>query len=182
MKLIINLLRISLIFLVSTNSLSAQYKEIGLNSKASSGTVFGPVFNASPIVKWGKSFESVKTLRAERTYLHYSQYGGNQYGSFRTGAYYGHEYRRELASGFFLIHGPEVGGYFTSTGPYASIQPRGKYQLGILLRLSSRINLAISSPLSTGVSFERTDSQWNQTLFTFDVFNEMNSLSMTYIL
>ncbi len=164
------------------NSLFAQYSELGLNTKATSGTTFGPIFNANPVFKWGDNFDKVQTIRAERTYLHYSQYGGNQYGSLSTGGYYGFESRKELTKGLYLIQGPEVGGYFTSTGPFTSIQPRFKYQFGLLLRLNDRINISVSSPLSTGLSFEKTDDQWNQTLFTFDIFNEMNNLSLTYIL
>ena len=169
--------------LLSSNSVKAQHTEAGLVVKASSGFIYGPVFNARPLYKWGASFESVKTIRAERSYLHYSAYGGNQYGSAGIGGFFGQEWRREIRDHLYLLHGPEIGGYFTTTGPYQSLQPRINYQFGILYRLTPKINIALSSPISTGISLENfSSSSWDRTLFTFDVFNDMNTLSLTYVL
>ena len=92
-----------IIFIISCQSVKAQHTEAGLVAKASSGFIYGPIFNARPLYKWGSSFENVRTLRAERTYLHYSQYGGNQYGSASAGGFFGQEWRKEVRAGLYLI-------------------------------------------------------------------------------
>ena len=172
-----------IVIIISCQSVKAQHTEAGLVAKASSGFIYGPVFNARPLYKWGASFESVRTLRAERTYLHYSQYGGNQYGSASTGGFFGQEWRKKIRAGLYLIQGPEIGGYYTTTGPYLSVQPRINYQFGVLYRLTPKVNIVLSSPISSGISLESSSgSNWDRTLFTFDVFNDMNTLSLTYIL
>ena len=183
MSIRIKAILLFIVFIISCQSLKAQHTEAGLVAKASSGFIYGPIFNARPLYKWGASFKSVRTLRAERTYLHYSQYGGNQYGSASAGGFFGQEWRKEIRNNLYIIYGPELGGYYTTTGPYQSLQPQINYQFGILYRLTPKINIALSSPVSTGISLENPGgSDWDRTLFTFDMFNDSNNLSLTYTL
>lgn len=183
MKTFFNSLILCSIVLLSSKTLRAQYSELGISAKGSAGLIYGPVLNAKPLFKWGDSFETVHTLRAERSYLHYSRFEGNEYGSLALGGYYGKEWRKQLKGELYLTQGLEVGGYFTTTGPYTSLQPRVKYRFGLLYSIKGRVNISISTPISTGISIEKSDSnEWNQTLFTLDVFNEMNILQLTYIL
>lgn len=182
MKLFNHFVLVSLFFKTMLVSLSAQHIELGFTSKASAGSLYGPVYRAQPIIKWGENFQNLRTVKLDRTYLHYSQFGGNRYGSASLGGFLGLERRKTLTKDFFFFHGPELGGHFTTTGPFVSIQPRARYQLGLLVRITNRMNIAVGSPISTGISIERTEGQWNQTLFTFDIFNDMSNLSITYLL
>lgn len=183
MKTFFNSLILCLIVLLPSQRLFGQYSELGISAKGSPGLISGPVFNAKPLYKWGDSFDKVYTLRAERSYLHYSRFEGNEYGSFAIGGYYGKEWRTKLKGNLYFAQGPEAGGYFTTTGPYISFQPRIKYRLGLLYRLKSGLNISVSAPISTGISLERNENkEWNQTLFTLDVFNNMNIIGITYTL
>lgn len=183
MKTLLNQLIFCSIVLFSSHSLLGQYSELGISAKGAAGFSSGPVFNAKPLFKWGDSFKKVYTLRGERSYVHYSRFEGNEYGSLALGGYFGKEWRRQLKGELYYTEGIEVGGHFTSTGPYTSLQPRIKYRFGLLYKINNRFNISVSTPVSTGISFERNENNaWNQTLFTLDVFNNMNILGITYIL
>lgn len=183
MKNFLNSLILCSIVVIPSQRLFGQYSELGISAKGSSGLLYGPVFNAKPLFKWGDSFDKVYTIRAERSYLHYSRYEGNEYGSLAFGGYYGKEWRTKLKGNLYFTRGPEAGGHFTTTGPYISLQPRIKYRLGLLYRLKSGLNISVSTPMSTGISLERNENkEWNQTLFTIDVFNSMNIIGITYTL
>ena len=77
------------LFLLSFSKLQAQYREVGLVTSASMGIMYGPVLDARPVYKWGKSISRVSTIRAERTYMNYAQYQDNNYFSLSTGFFTG---------------------------------------------------------------------------------------------
>ena len=96
MKAIKNL-GLCLLFCTLFSNLQAQYREIGLVTSASMGIMYGPVLDARPIYKWGKSISRVSLIRAERTYMNYSRYQDNDYFSVSTGIFTGQEWRKPIA-------------------------------------------------------------------------------------
>jgi len=103
MKLFNYFVLVSLFFKTMLVSLSAQHIELGFTSKASAGSLYGPVYRAQPIIKWGENFQNLRTVKLDRTYLHYSQFGGNRYGSASLGGFLGLERRKNLTKDFFFF-------------------------------------------------------------------------------
>ena len=91
------------LFLLSFSKLQAQYREVGLVTSASMGIMYGPVLDARPVYKWGKSISRVSTIRAERTYMNYAQYQDNNYFSLSTGFFTGQEWRKPMADRLYYI-------------------------------------------------------------------------------
>ncbi|MDA8529648.1 hypothetical protein N9K46_03425, partial [Schleiferiaceae bacterium] len=85
----VKLWSLCLLFFGFFSNVQAQYREVGLVTSASMGIMYGPVLDARPIYKWGKSIARVHTLRAERTYMNYSRYQDNNYFSLSTGFFTG---------------------------------------------------------------------------------------------
>ena len=170
------------ILMLTSHNLSAQYREIGLVSTANMGILYGPVLDARPVFKWGKTMDNVRTIRAERTYLNFSRFQGNDYGSASSGIYFGHEWRKLLSDRLYFVHGPEFGTYLTLTGEYTSIQPGIRYSLGAFYKLNSKVYFALTTPITMMTSFGKSDGNWEQSAFSFGIFSENNHLTITYSL
>lgn len=170
------------ILMLTSHNLSAQYREIGLVSTANMGILYGPVLDARPVFKWGKTMDKVRTIRAERTYLNFSRFQGNDYGSASSGIYFGHEWRKLLSDRLYFVHGPEIGTYLTLTGEYTSIQPGIRYSLGAFYKLNSKVYFALTTPITMMTSFGKSDGNWEQSAFSFGIFSENNHFTITYSL
>ena len=176
------LFRAFFILVLTSQNVSAQYREIGLVSTANSGILYGPILDARPVIKWGQTMYNVRTIRAERTYLNFSRFQGNDYGSASSGIYFGQEWRNLLSDRLYFVHGPEIGSYFTLTGAYTSIQPGIRYSFGVFYKLNSKVNFALTTPITMMTSFGKSDGNWEQSAFSFGVFSENNHLTITYTL
>ena len=71
------------LLILSCFNAKGQYREIGFASSASMGIMYGPVLDARPVVKWGKSIQSVRTFRMDRTYMNYNTTKAKSIGTFR---------------------------------------------------------------------------------------------------
>jgi len=171
----------SVLFLLSFSNLHAQYREVGLVTSASMGIMYGPVLDARPIYKWGKSIARVSTIRAERTYMNYSRYQDNNYFSVSSGFFAGQEWRKSITDRLYFLHGPEIGMYYSSSINYTNIAPSLRYQFGALYQVNERFNIALSTPMSFTTSFGKSDGAWNQSAFNIGLFNENNLLTLTYV-
>ena len=172
---------LGVLFLLSFSNLQAQYREVGLVTSASMGIMYGPVLDARPVYKWGKSIARVSTIRAERTYMNYSRYQDNNYLSVSSGFLAGQEWRKPMADRLYFVHGPEIGTYYSSSINYTNIAPSLRYQFGALYQVNERFNIALSTPMSFTTSFGKSDGQWNQSAFNIGLFNENNLLTLTYV-
>ncbi|MDG1918861.1 MAG: hypothetical protein P8I47_05590 [Schleiferiaceae bacterium] len=172
---------LGVLFLLSFSNLQAQYREVGLVTSASMGIMYGPVLDARPVYKWGKSIARVSTIRAERTYMNYSRYQDNNYLSVSSGFFAGQEWRKPMADRLYFVHGPEIGTYYSSSINYTNIAPSLRYQFGALYQVNERFNIALSTPMSFTTSFGKSDGQWNQSAFNIGLFNENNLLTLTYV-
>jgi hypothetical protein len=170
-----------LLFCTLFSNLQAQYREIGLVTSASMGIMYGPVLDARPIYKWGKSISRVSLIRAERTYMNYSKYQDNNYFSVSTGIFTGQEWRKPIAERLYFLHGPEIGTYYSTSINYTNIAPSLRYQFGALFQVNERFNITLSTPMSFTTSFGKSDGQWNQSAFNIGLFNENNLLTLTYV-
>jgi hypothetical protein len=159
---------------------NAQYREIGIVSSASMGIMYGPVLDARPVFKWGKSIQSVRALRIDRTYMNYSTYNGQSYWNISTGAFFGQEWRKSITDKFYLLHGPEVGGYYSHGTNYTSVQPGLRYQLGMLYAINPNLNVGLAAPLSISSTFGKSNGTWNQSSLNVGLFSETNYLILTY--
>lgn len=168
------------LFLTASTLGQAQYREIGIVSSASMGIMYGPVLDARPVYKWGKSIESVRALRFDRTYMNYSTYNGQAYWNLSTGAFFGQEWRKPITDKFYLLHGPEVGGYYSHGTNYTSVQPGIRYQLGMLYAINPNLNIGLAAPLSISSTFGKSNGVWNQSSFNVGLFSETNYLILTY--
>ncbi len=74
------------------------------------GIMYGPVLDARPVVKWGKSIHSVRTFRVDRTYMNYNSYQGQVYWNLSSGMFLGQEWRKPVNDKLYFLHGPEAGG------------------------------------------------------------------------
>ena len=172
---------LGVLFLLSFSNLQAQYREVGLVTSASMGIMYGPVLDARPVYKWGKSIARVSTIRAERTYMNYSRYQDNNYLSVSSGFFAGREWRKPITDRLYFLHGPEIGMYYSSSINYTNIAPSLRYQFGALYQVNERFNIALSTPMSFTTSFGKSDGQWNQSAFNIGLFNENNLLTLTYV-
>ena len=172
---------LGVLFLLSFSNLQAQYREVGLVTSASMGIMYGPVLDARPVYKWGKSIARVSTIRAERTYMNYSRYQDNNYLSVSSGFFAGQEWRKPMADRLYFVHGPEIGTYYSSSINYTNIAPSLRYQFGALYQVNERFNIALSTPMSFTTSFGKSDGQWNQSAFNIGLFNENNLLTLSYV-
>ena len=172
---------LGVLFLLSFSNLQAQYREVGLVTSASMGIMYGPVLDARPVYKWGKSISRVSTIRAERTYMNYAQYQDNNYFSLSTGFFAGQEWRKPIADRLYFVHGPEIGTYYSSSVNYSNVAPSLRYQFGALFQINNRFNVALTAPMSLTTSFGKSDGQWNQSAFNMGLFNENNLLTLTYV-
>lgn len=170
-----------LLFCTLFGNLHAQYREAGLITTASMGIMYGPVLDARPVLKWGKSIAHVNTFRIERTYMNYSRYQENNYFSFSTGIFFGQEWRKPINDKFHFLHGPELGSYYSTSINYTNIAPSLRYQFGALFQVNERFNITLSTPMSFTTSFGKSDGQWNQSAFNLGLFNENNLLTLTYV-
>ena len=169
-----------LIFLMSFSNVQAQYRELGLVTSASMGIMYGPVLDASPIYKWGKSISRVQTLRIERTYINFYSYQDNNSFSIGTGLFTGQEWRKPITDRLYFLHGPEIGTYYYSSVDYSSISPSLRYQVGVFYQVNDHLNIALTAPLSITTTFGRSDGVWNQSGVNVGIFNENNLLILTY--
>ena len=169
------------LFLLSFSNLQAQYREVGLVTSASMGIMYGPVLDARPVYKWGKSISRVSTIRAERTYMNYSRYQDNNYLSVSSGFFAGREWRKPITDRLYFLHGPEIGMYYSSSINYTNIAPSLRYQFGALYQVNERFNIALSTPMSFTTSFGKSDGAWNQSALNIGLFNENNLLTLTYV-
>ena len=172
---------LGVLFLLSFSNLQAQHREVGLVTSASMGIMYGPVLDARPVYKWGKSISRVSTIRAERTYMNYAQYQDNNYFSLSTGFFAGQEWRKPIAERLYFVHGPEIGTYYSSSVNYSNVAPSLRYQFGALFQINTRFNVALTAPMSLTTSFGKSDGQWNQSAFNMGLFNENNLLTLTYV-
>ena len=177
----IKLWSICLLFTLTINNIQAQYREVGLVTSASMGIMYGPVLDARPIYKWGKSIARVSTIRAERTYMNYSRYQDNNYLSVSSGFFAGREWRKPITDRLYFLHGPEIGMYYSSSINYTNIAPSLRYQFGALYQVNERFNIALSTPMSFTTSFGKSDGVWNQSALNIGLFNENNLLTLTYV-
>ena len=109
----VKLWSLCLLFFGFFSNVQAQYREVGLVTSASMGIMYGPVLDARPIYKWGKSIARVHTIRAERTYMNYSRYQDNNYFSLSTGFFTGQEWRKPITARLYFLHGPEIGTFYS---------------------------------------------------------------------
>ena len=59
--------------------LSAQRLEVGATTAAAIGIGYGTFYDIRPMVAWGKSFESVRRVRLDRTSMNFSSYNDQNY-------------------------------------------------------------------------------------------------------
>ncbi len=159
---------------------NAQYREIGIVSSASMGIMYGPVLDARPVFKWGKSIQSVRALRIDRTYMNYSTYNGQSYWNISTGTFFGQEWRKPITDKFYFLHGPEIGGFYSNGTNYSSVNPAVRYQLGMLYKVNPNINIGLATPLSLSGNFSKSNGAWNQSSLNVGLFSETNYLILTY--
>ena len=151
----IKLWSLCLLFTLTINNIQAQYREVGLVTSASMGIMYGPVLDARPIYKWGKSISRVSTIRAERTYMNYSRYQDNNYFNMSSGFFTGQEWRKPVTDRLYFLHGPEIGMYYSSSINYTNIAPSLRYQFGTLYQVNERFNIALTAPMSLTEAPER---------------------------
>jgi hypothetical protein len=109
--------------------------------------MYGPVLDARPIYKWGKSIARVHTLRAERTYMNYSRYQDNNYFSLSTGFFTGQEWRKPITDRLYFLHGPETGGYFNSgVKLHRTLRQACAINWRVLYKAGEHLNIALSHP------------------------------------
>lgn len=176
----IKLWSLCLLFFGFLNNVKAQYREIGLVTSASMGIMYGPVLDARPIYKWGKSIARVSTIRAERTYMNYSRYQDNNYFSLSTGFFAGQEWRRSITDRLYVSHGPELGTYYSTSVSYANFAPSVRYHIGALYQVNERLNVSLTAPISITTSFGKSNGIWNQSALTMGLFSENNLIMLTY--
>ena len=169
-----------LLFCTLFGNLHAQYREAGLIATASMGIMYGPVLDARPVLKWGKSIAHVNTFRIERTYMNYSRYQENNYFSFSTGIFFGQEWRKPINDKFHFLHGPELGSYYSTSINYTNIAPSFRYQFGVLYQVNKNFNVAIAAPVSIMTALGRSDGEWNQSALSMGMFSENNLFMLTY--
>ena len=176
----VKLWSLCLLFLLSLNNVQAQYREVGLVTSASMGIMYGPVLDARPIYKWGKSIARVHTLRAERTYMNYARYQDNNYFSLSTGFFTGQEWRKPITDRLYFLHGPEIGTFYSSSINYSNIAPSLRYQIGAFYQVNDHLNIALTAPMSITTSFGKSNGTWNQSALSMGLFSENNLLMLTY--
>tara|TARA_Y100000385_G_C12917313_1_gene560956 strand:+ start:156 stop:725 length:570 start_codon:yes stop_codon:yes gene_type:complete len=182
LKIKISLFAAFCLHTLTSQHVCAQHREIGLISTASMGLLYGPVLDARPVIKWGQTMDNVRTIRAEQTYLNFSRFQGNDYGSASSGIYFGQEWRKLLNDRLYFVHGPEIGSYLTFTGAYTAIQPGIRYSFGVFYKLNDKVNFALTTPITMMTSFGISDGNWEQSAFSLGVFSENNHLIVTYSL
>jgi len=168
------------LLILSCFNAKGQYREIGFASSASMGIMYGPVLDARPVVKWGKSIHSVRTFRVDRTYMNYNSYQGQVYWNLSSGMFLGQEWRKPVNDKLYFLHGPEAGGYFNAGGNYMSITPSVRYQLGVLYKAGEHLNIGLATPLSFSTTFGKSNGEWNQSGMSLGFFSETNYLILTY--
>ena len=176
----VKLWSLCLLFTLTINNIQAQYREVGLVTSASMGIMYGPVLDARPIYKWGKSIARVTTIRAERTYMNYSRYQDNNYFNMSSGFFTGQEWRKPVTDRLYFLHGPEIGMYYSSSINYTNIAPSLRYQFGTLYQVNERFNIALTAPMSLTTSFGKSDGAWNQSALSMGLFSENNLIVLTY--
>ena len=176
----VKLWSLCLLFFGFFSNVQAQYREVGLVTSASMGIMYGPVLDARPMYKWGKSIARVSTIRAERTYMNYSKYQDNHYFSLSTGFFAGQEWRKPVTDRLYFLHGPEIGTYYSSSVSYANFAPSVRYQIGALYQINERLNIALTAPMSITTSFGKSNGIWNQSALSMGLFSENNLLMLTY--
>lgn len=172
---------ITALLLCSTMAMKAQHREIGVISSATLGSWYGPIYDVRPVFKWGKSFESVNRLRLDRTYMNFANYQGQNYFNFTTGLYLGHEWRKPINNKLYFVHGPEIGGNYSTSTSYQSISPSLRYQFGAIYRINDRFTVALEAPMSLSLNMSQTQGSWNQSSLSAGMFSEANFLTLSYL-
>lgn len=180
MKTLTKTLLIGLLFLGMHNA-SAQHREVGFNSNlVMSAYMFGPMFEARPILKFGKNFNSLHRVRLDRTTLNYYTNSQGNYLNLNTGIYFGHEWRKPLSEKLFIVSAPEIGGRYNGGTNYSSRFGGLYYNFGVLYRINAKFNVSVEAPMGLEYNWSTYgNDQISQALY-FNMFNSGNLLTFSY--
>lgn len=172
--------------LVLSISASAQTKtrrlEVGATTTAALGIGYGTFYDIRPMVAWGKSFESVRRLRLDRTSMSYSSYNDQNYFNLNTGLFLGQLWRKPLAEKVYFVHGPEVGAQYFSGTNYYSTTMSMHYRFGAAYRFNERLTVMIEAPVSFQQSWSESNGNPGTSSTNFSMFGNTNMVSFTYSL
>lgn len=171
-----------LLFLALNCNLHAQGLEIGVSTTPSLGVGFGTFYDIRPMLCWGKSFNSKRRVRLDRTSMNLASYNGNTYFSMNTGLYFGQQWRKAVDDKFYFIHGPEVGTNYYQGSNYHSNTFSAHYRVGALFRVNDRFSITLESPISIQHSISVNGNDETSTSSALYVFNNSNLMSFTYTL
>lgn len=180
MKTLTKTLLIGLLFL-GTYTLSAQHRELGFNANVTmSGFMYGPMFDARPILKFGKSFNSLHRIRMDRTTVNYYTNSQGSYLNVNTGIYLGHEWRKPITDKIYFVNAPEIGGRYFGGTNYSSQFAGLYYNLGVLYRLNERFNISLEMPINFEYNWAHYNNGESTQSMYFNMFNSGNLMTLSY--
>lgn len=180
MKTLTKTLLTGLIVLGSYNA-SAQHREVGFNSDViMSAYMFGPMFEARPILKFGKNFNSLHRVRLDRTTLNYYRNSQGNYLNLNSGMYFGHEWRKPLTEKLYLVNAPEIGGSYNGGTNYSSKFAGLYYNFGILYRINEKFNISVEAPMGLEYSWSTYGNGETAEALYFNMFNSGNLMTLSY--
>ena len=135
--------------------LSAQRLEVGATTAAAIGIGYGTFYDIRPMVAWGKSFESVRRVRLDRTSMNFSSYNDQNYFSMSTGIFFGQQWRKQIADKFYFIHGPEIGASYYAGTNYQSSTLGTHYRMGGAYRVNDKFTISLEAPVSLNTAGRR---------------------------
>lgn len=180
MKTLTKSLIIGLIFLGTFNA-SAQHGEVGFNANVSlNGFMYGPMFDARPIIKFGKSFNSVYRLRLDRTTVNYYTNSQGNYLNLNTGLYFGHEWRKKFNEKLYIVNAPEIGGRYNGGTNYSSQFAGLYYNFGVLYRVNDKFNISLEAPIGLEYNWSTYGNGETAQALYFNMFNSGNLMTLSY--
>lgn len=166
---------------MSAYSASAQHREVGFNANVSmNGFMYGPMYDARPILKFGKSFNSVHRIRLDRTTLNYYTNAQGNYLNLNTGVYFGHEWRKPFTEKLYIVHAPEVGGRYFGGTNYSSQYAGLYYNFGVLYRINDKFNISLEAPVGLEYNWASYNNGETSRAIFFNVFNSGNLMTLSY--
>jgi hypothetical protein len=162
--------------------LSAQRLEVGATTSAAIGIGYGTFYDIRPMIAWGKSFESVRRFRLDRTSMNFSNYNDQSYFSLNTGMFFGQQWRKQIADKFYFVHGPEAGANYYAGTNYQSYSLGAHYRFGGAYRFNEKLTVAVEAPISFEHSWASTSSTGSNSSSYFSMFGSSNIVSFTYAL
>ena len=162
--------------------LSAQRLEVGATTAAAIGIGYGTFYDIRPMVAWGKSFESVRRVRLDRTSMNFSSYNDQNYFSMSTGIFFGQQLRKQIADKFYFIHGPEIGASYYAGTNYQSSTLGTHYRMGGAYRVNDKFTISLEAPVSFEYSWSQNANSEATSSSYFSLFGSSNLLSFTYAL